>query len=195
GKFLAIAGTDLVTLSDTVLDVTLTADAGITTFDFGVFDGDAGEIDTVAPFKSRWDIGAAVDFTYALFASPPGGPEVQLDLTLPMAAPGACVPTVVLGELIPDPACSILSWSMPNNDWIDFAVASGPEANAPSGIKVYRLEVRQDVATGFTVNVFKVRTTGQVTIRLGEQPFSYASTIGALPEDIRILTPQGDFED
>ncbi len=194
GKFLAISGTGLVTLSDTVLDVNLTADAGTTSFDFGVFDGDGGEIEP-STGKSRWDVGATVDFDYAIFASPPGGPEVQLDLTVSPAAPGGCSPTVVLGELIPDPACSVPSSAFPNNAWLDFTVdSSGTEGEAPSGIKVYRLEVRQMVATGITSNVFKVRTTGQVTIRLGEQPFSYAATLGALPEDVRILTPDADFE-
>ncbi|MCP3935859.1 MAG: hypothetical protein GY708_10860, partial [Actinomycetia bacterium] len=56
GKFLAISGTGLVTLSDTVLDVTLSAEADTVAFDFGVFDGDSGVIEA-STGRSRWDVG------------------------------------------------------------------------------------------------------------------------------------------
>ncbi|MCP3982465.1 MAG: hypothetical protein GY716_24445, partial [bacterium] len=188
-KFLAIAGTGLVTLSDTVLDVTLSAEAGTTSFDFGVFDGDSGKIQA-STSESRWDRGPEIPFEYSLFASPPGGPEVQLDLNSSPAAPSAACP----GPL-PDSACAYASSLMPNDDWFDFTVdASGTEAEAPSGIKVYRLEVRQLVPGTSSTNAFKVRTTGLVTIRLGEQPFAYRSTFGG-DTDLAIVFPTLDLSD
>ncbi len=187
GKFLAIAGDGLVTLSDTVLDVTLTAEAGTTSFDVGIFDGDSGEIQP-STSESRWDRGPAIAFEYSLFASPPGGSEVQLDLNVSPAAPSALCP----GPL-PDSACAYASSLMPNDDWIDFVIdSSGPEADAPSGIKAYRLEARQLVPASSTSNAFKVRTTGQVTIRLGEQPFAYRASYGDIT-DLAILFPGAAF--
>ena len=40
GRFLAIAGTGLITLSDTVLEIELSVPAGTASFELGIFDGD-----------------------------------------------------------------------------------------------------------------------------------------------------------
>ena len=202
-KFLAIAGTGLVTLSDPVLDVTVSAPAGTGAFSFGVFDGDGGiadptSIDNGPFFLSRWDLTGSltmsprdVDYEYRLFASPPGGPEVEIDLFL--AADGDVFDPDCTA---PGANCAFPSALMPNDDWRDFSIVTGPEAETPSGNFLYRLEISQDTTDPDLdnhVNVFKVRTSAVVTLRLGNQPFSYISTVNVSEDFFDVFPLDGGF--
>ncbi len=167
-KFLAVAGSALDTLSESTFDLTISAPAVTTSFTFGIFDGDGGVVDPLnvpppglgSP-ATAWDRPSSPpvpeDYTYTLYSSPLGatGPE-----------------TVVMGP--------ITSSTLLNNAWDDFTVdttvSPGADALAPSGNYIFRLEIaRISMAAPNAINVFKVRTSGVVTIRLGEQPFSYIS--------------------
>ncbi len=198
-KFLAIAGSGLVTLSDPVLDLSISVPAATTSFSVGVFDGDGGlpdptSIDNMGnPFGdnlSRWDLTGAfsfapadVDYSYKLFASPPGGPEVQVDLT-----PGT-----------PDPCptnCEYQGADMPNDEWVDLTVTTGAEAAAPSGNFLYRFEIAQDTSDPdlfLHVNLFKVRTNAVVTLRLTNQPFSYISVVNVSEDFFDVFPLDGGF--
>ena len=202
-KFLAIAGTGLVTLSDPVLDVTVSAPSDATTFSVGIFDGDGGvadptSIDNGPFFLSRWDLTGSlttsprdVDYEYRLFASPPGGPEVEIDLFL--AADGDVFDPDCSA---PGANCAFPSALMPNDGWKDFSIVTGPEAQTPSGSFLYRLEISQDTTDPDLdnhVNVFKVRTSAVVTLRLGNQPFSYISTVNVSEDFFDVFPLDGGF--
>ncbi len=180
-KFLAIAGVDLATLSDASLDVTISAPAGTTSLLIGLFDGDGGVVDplNVPPPgfgdpQTAWDRPSSAagappeDYTYTIYASPLGttGPE-----------------TLVLGP--------IASAGLLNNAWEDFVidttVSPGADALAPSGNFIFRLEIlRVGAAAPNAINVFKVRTDGVASIRLGEQPFSYISNFNNTDDFITV---------
>ena len=180
-KFLAIAGVDLDTLSDASLDVTISAPSGTTSLMIGIFDGDGGVVDplNVPPPgfgdpQTAWDRPSSAagappeDYTYTVYASPLGttGPE-----------------TLVLGP--------IASAGLLNNAWEDFTidttVSPGADAQAPSGNFIFRLEIlRVGAAAPNAINVFKVRTDGVASIRLGEQPFSYISNFNNTDDFITV---------
>ena len=66
GRFLVVAsGTGLVTLSDDQLDLEIGIAAGTSSFQVGVFDGDAGDGGALA----HWDFGS-VPYEYTLYADP-----------------------------------------------------------------------------------------------------------------------------
>lgn len=156
GRFLAIAGTGFDTLSPPELDLSIAVPAGSASFDVGIFDGDGGEYD---PFgDANWDAGVTALFSYSLYADPnaDGTGLVPVDL-----APGQ--PT-------------ILSPGMPDNQWIDFTVSTGPAAKSPSGNYFYVLKINLVVPTLVTLNSFKVRssaTLSGLTLDPVERPFSY----------------------
>ena len=168
GRFLAIAaGDSLATLSDPTLDLSITAPAGTTDFEVGIFDGDGGDPappDIFGDTSTRWDRGVALEFEYTLLSVAPGGAE-----------------TVVAGP--------ISSTTMPNDDWSTIMVSTGALTPFPSGIFVFRLEVAQVGALGVgleAINAFKVRTDAIVTIRLAEQPFSYIARFNTFSDILRI---------
>lgn len=170
-RFLAIAGANLVTLSDTTLNLEIAVPAGATSFQVGFFDGDGGEFDVLG--ASHWDTGSTAPFRYTLFADP--------------AADGTGT-TVV--ELLPGMAF-INSDAMPNNAWIDFPVATSPIALAPSGNYFYRLSIELMDPGLTTLNAFKVRTSAVVsglTLDPQAQPFSYIANWTGI-DDITIVYP------
>ena len=175
GKFLAISGDGLVTLSEPSLSLTLLArparrgpQPAEPSFTIGVFDGESGEPDLET---GHWDTGLAVAYEYRLFASPPGGPETPIALD---------------GEIV------FPSTGMIDNGWRDFVVTHTASARAPSGVFVYRLEILQSGASDLTSNLFKVRSSVVVTARSIAQPFSFISSINfgqTTLEDVAILFP------
>lgn len=195
-KFLAVAGDDLVSLSDLVLDLSVTVPENTPSFLVGVFDGDGGVPDpTTLDGLSRWDIGDSVPFLYSLIAAPPGAPETQIDLSTGIA--GLCEPTVDEDGRItlPDAECSVAGSTLANGAWQDFpTIYTGPEALAPSGVYRYRLEVRQATPSTLTINAFKVRTSAVVTIRVDEQPFSYIASVNSA-DDFLTIYPGGVVTD
>ena len=171
GRFMAIAGTGFDTLSPPELDLSIAVPAGATSFDIGIFDGDGGEFD---PFgDANWDAGVTALFSYSLFADPnaDGTGLVPVDL-----APGSPV---------------ILSPTLPDNQWTDFTVATGPAALSPSGNYFYVLKVRLEDPSLVTLNSFKVRSTATLsglTLDPVERPFSYIAPWTALT-DLAIVYP------
>lgn len=168
GRFLAIAGINLVTLSDPLLDLIIVVPAGSAGFELGVFDGDGTELDTLG--IAHWDVGSPADFEYTLYADPlaDGSGTTVVEL-----APGQ--------PMIPSSA-------MLDNDWSDFTVANHPAAEAPSGNYIYRLEIEL-LDVGFTtLNNFKVRALGALVLKPASQPFSYYASWTSI-NDISIIYP------
>jgi len=121
GRFLAIAGSNLVTLSDTQLDLTISVPAGATSFQLGIFDGDSRGVDLGG--VPHWDTGSAAIFTYTLYADPnANGSGLNIVELLP-ATP------VLLSTLLPD------------NGWFDVTIPTSPLAQTPSGNYFYRLNI------------------------------------------------------
>ena len=176
GRFLVIAaGDDFATLSDPILDLTFVVPGGVATFDLGVFDGDVLGSDSLGAF--HWDNGVLPTnavFEYTLFADPNAnvsGTEVVLGplSTLDEVAPG--VPL------------------LPNNDWANFSVATGPEAQSSDGSYAYRLRIEllnpEDTTA---LNAFKVRTSEFASIEPIAQPFGYMANITSF-DDILVVFP------
>jgi hypothetical protein len=172
GRFLAIAGSNFQTLSSPDLDLEISVPAGTTSFQVGVFDGDGGEYQSDG-FTANWDSGVTAEFEYSLIADPladgTGTDSVEL-------APGQRV---------------VSSSIMPDNEWIDFTVQTGPEAQAPSGSYFYVFRIRLVDRSLTTLNAFKVRssaTLSGVSLIPLARPFSYIAPWTAL-SDISIVYP------
>ncbi|HBL26475.1 MAG TPA: hypothetical protein DD490_06540, partial [Acidobacteria bacterium] len=164
GRFLTIAtGTGLVTLSDESLTVQLAVPAGSPSFSLGVFDGDSGGVDGSG--VAHWDFPTSP-------TTAPNPTPYSYTLTEDPLADGTGATVVA----------SYSSLSMPNNAWIDFTIPTSPTAQAPSGNYFYRLEINLLSNTLPSFNSFKLRTTGVVSIRLGDQPFSYQVPLRTVPE-------------
>ncbi|MEA2563804.1 MAG: hypothetical protein QOH06_5308 [Acidobacteriota bacterium] len=172
GRFLAIAGTGFDTLSPPELALSIAVPAGSTSFDLSVFDGDGGEYD---PFgDANWDAGLTALFSYSLYADP-------------NANGTGLIPV----NLMPPGSPTVLSSDLPDNQWADFTVSTGPAALSPSGNYFYVLKVRLEDPTLETVNSFKVRTSAVLsgmTLDPVERPFSYIAPWTALT-DLAIVYP------
>jgi hypothetical protein len=172
GRFLAIAGSNLITLSDTALDLTISVPADATSFQLGIFDGDARGVDGL--LVPHWDTGVLpATYEYTLYTDP--------------AANGTGSSVV---EMLPG-FPSLLSLTMPDNDWIDFTIPTSPDAQTPSGNYFYRLNIKLLTPASTIVNAFKVRTSAVVsgvTLDPTEQPFSYIANATSLA-DIGIIYP------
>jgi hypothetical protein len=168
GRFLAVAGDNLITLSDPVLNLTIAVEAGATSFDLGIFDGDSNDSDALG--NTHWDVGLPAEFTYTLFADP--------------LADGTGTTVVELQPGFPSVSCT----EMINNDWSTFTVATGPEAQAPSGNYFYvlRIELMNPAVT--TLNSFKVRAADAFILQPASQPFSYYASWTNIA-DISIIYP------
>ena len=146
-RLLAVsAGASFQTLSDPVLDLTFTVPAGTASFQVGIFDGDAiGGV--LAPVPDlHWDTGnpgTLPVFEYVLFADP----SASVSGTQVVAGP-------FIGASFNNPANQL-----PDNDWFDFTVTTGPEAQTATGDYVYRLHIElMNPTTATVLNGFKVRT-------------------------------------
>jgi SdrD B-like domain len=172
GRFLAIAGSGLQTLSPPELVLAISVPAGTASFDLGVFDGDGNEFQSDG-VTSDWDSGVTAPFEYTLYADPRGDGSGT---------------TVV--ELQPG-FQSFPSSAMPDNDWIDFTINTGPEAAAPSGNFFYTLAIRLTDPSLVTLNAFKVRSNAVIsglTLNPVARPFSYIASWTGL-SDISIVYP------
>src|SRR6185369_1316495 len=172
GRFLAIAGQNLATLSGSDLNLQISVPAAATSFTIGVFDGDARGVD--AGGLSHWDTGVATAiYEYTLYADP--------------AADGAGT-TVV--EMVPGNPV-LTGSSMPDNAWIDFTLPTSAVARTPSGNFFYHLKIRLTTPGVTTLNAFKVRTDSVITgltLDPVARPFSYISNPTS-QSDLRILYP------
>lgn len=167
GRFLFVTPSAVLdTLADDDLEFELGLPAGTTSFSFGLFDGDIGGTSPTVDGLStspHWDLGTA---------------DLQLTLIADPAADGTGTQVVQ-------------TWSnvaAPDNDWIDFQVATGPEAMAPSGNYFYRLEVTMTNASFNALNAFKLRTNGVVTVEVFQQPIGFVAQITSL-DDARTIYP------
>jgi hypothetical protein len=175
GRFLAIAGTGLDTLSPPELELAISVPAGSTSFDIGIFDGDGGEYDPPGDpnGNANWDSGLTALFEYELFADPDADGVGLIPVDLEPGEP------------------TIFSPDMPDNAWRDFTVPTGPDALSPSGNYFYVLRIRLVVPTLITLNSFKVRTTAVLsglTLDPVERPFSYIAPWTAL-SDLEVIYP------
>jgi hypothetical protein len=172
GRFLAIAGSNFQTLSPPELGLEIAVPAGSAAFQIGVFDGDGGEYQSDG-VTANWDSGVTARFEYSLAADPTADGTGTLPVDL---APGQAV---------------IDSSTMPDNDWRDFTVPTGPAALAPSGNYFYVLRIRLIDPSLTTLNAFKVRSTTTVTgltVNPVPRPFSYIAPFTAL-SDLAVIYP------
>jgi len=172
GRFLAIAGQNLATLSGADLNLQISVPAAATSFSIGIFDGDARGVDAAG--LSHWDTGVLTAiYQYTLYADP--------------AANGAGS-TVI--EMVP--GNPVLTGSMmPDNAWIDFTIPTDPVARTPSGNYFYHLTIRLTTPSLTSLNAFKVRTTAVIsglTLDPEARPFSYIVNPTS-QSDLRILYP------
>ncbi|HEX7185265.1 MAG TPA: SdrD B-like domain-containing protein [Thermoanaerobaculia bacterium] len=172
GRFLAVAnGSTLVSLSGANLELQISVPAGTTSFQLGFFDGDARGVDLMG--VSHWDNGFLSVFNYTLIADPIGDRSGT---------------TVI--ELLPGMPF-IPSTIMPDNDWIDFTVVTGPEAQSPSGNFFYRLQIELTAPSLTVANALKVRTSAMVSgtaLFPTPSPFSYIANLAGAA-DSRIVYP------
>ncbi len=163
GRFLAIAGSGLNTLSDAAFDISLAVPADATSFSIGFFDGDSGKVDAVTGAR-YWDTGVLATFRYDIYADP------EADGT---------------GSVL---VYSELSDVMPDNGWHDLVLPTDPAALTPSGNFFYRLEITLLDPALVTSNAFKVRTSGVATIEVFEQPFGFIAALASL-QDAQTIFP------
>ncbi|HEX3530839.1 MAG TPA: SdrD B-like domain-containing protein, partial [Thermoanaerobaculia bacterium] len=172
GRFLAIAGSNLATLSGSDLNLQISVPAAATSFTVGIFDGDARGVDSSG--VSHWDTGVTnAVYEYTLYTDP--------------AADGTGS-TVV--EMMP--GNPVLTGSMmPDNAWIDFTIPTSAAARAPSGNFFYHLRIRLTTPLLTSLNAFKVRSDAVIsglTLDPVARPFSYISN-PTNTSDLRILYP------
>jgi hypothetical protein len=173
GRFLALAGQGLQALSSPELFLQIAVPAGTTSFGLGIFDGDGGEVQSDGRTAS-WDGGVTTLFEYALFADP--------------QATGSTLTPVDLDPSSP----VVLSDTMPDNEWMDFTVATGPEAASPSGNFFYLLKITLLDPSLVTLNAFKVRTSAVLSslpLNPAAHPFSYIANWTG-PSDISVIYPK-----
>jgi len=172
GRFLAIAGQNLATLSGSELNLQISVPASASSFTVGFFDGDARGVDSAG--VSHWDTGVTnAVYEFTLYADP--------------TADGTGTPVV---EMMP--GSPVLRGSdMPDNAWIDFSLPTSPSARTPSGNFFYHLNIRLTTPTLTTLNAFKVRTNAVLSglnLDPKTRPFSYIANPTS-QADLRILYP------
>src|SRR5205085_2138833 len=109
GRFLAIAGQNLATLSGSELNLQISVPASSSSFTLGFFDGDSRGADSAG--VSHWDTGvinAVYEFT--LYADPSADGTGTSVIQMAAGAP------VLTGS------------SMPDNAWIDFTIPTNLSA-------------------------------------------------------------------
>jgi protocatechuate 3,4-dioxygenase beta subunit/phosphotransferase system IIB component len=171
GRFLAIAGSNLQTLSPPDLNLSIAVPAEATDFQIGVFDGDGGEYDSEG--NAYWDSGVTALFEYTLSADPSGDGTG----TIPV-------------ELLPGQPI-IYSNTLPDNNWADFSIPTSSEALTPGGNYFYVLRIRLIDPALTTLNALKIRTSATLsglTLDPVARPFSYIASWTAL-SDITTIYP------
>lgn len=171
GRLLAIASQNLITLSETNLDLQISVPADALSFSIGVFDGDMRGVDSSG--VAHWDTGFAAPYEYSLYADPASDGTGTIPVPLTTGS------------------VTVLSTSMPDNNWVDFTVSTGPEARTPSGNYFYRLNIRLLPTTLQTQNAFKIRTTALLsgmTLDPAARPFSYIANLAGLA-DLQTVYP------
>ena len=172
GRFLAIAGQNLATLSGADLNLQISVPAAATSFTIGLFDGDARGVDSAG--LSHWDTGVTTAvYEYTLYTDP--------------AADGAGA-TVV--EMVPGSPV-LTGAAMADNAWTDFTIPTSAAARTPSGNFFYHLKIRLTTPSLTSLNAFKVRTTAVIsglTLDPVARPFSYIVNPTS-QSDLRILYP------
>jgi hypothetical protein len=165
GRFMAVAGANLVTLSGREMVLQISVPAGSSSFTLGVFDGDVRGTDGAG--LAHWDIGVLSNYDYTLYADPLGN--------------GTGATVVQMQPGFP----SVSSSAMPDNAWIDFTVPTGPAALSPSGNYFYRLSINLTNPSLTTLNAFKIRATAVVsglTLDPEEEPFSYIASFTSVAD-------------
>jgi protocatechuate 3,4-dioxygenase beta subunit len=172
GRFLAIAGSNLQTLSPPDLNLSIAVPAGADSFQIGIFDGDGGEYDNEG--NANWDSGSTALFEYTLSADPFGDGTGTLQV-----------------ELLPG-QLNVHSNEMPDNQWADFTIPTAPEALTPSGHYFYVLRIRLMDPSQTTLNALKIRTSAVLsglTLDPVARPFSYIASWTGLT-DIATVYPE-----
>jgi len=162
GRFLSFGGQFIDTFVFPVLTFGLGSPAGSATIEFGVFDGEGGDL---------WDSGTdAGPLEFTLFADPLGDTSG----------------TFVIGTWTSDGVGGINNgMPMPDNAWFNITIDNVPEAQAESGNYLYHLVVTNVDTNTMSVNNYKFRTDGTLFIFPGDQPFGYeASARGETGDDV-----------
>jgi uncharacterized protein YegL len=191
GKFLSMPGEDMASFGGARIVLWVEAPIGQSSFDIGIFDGDAG-LDVSGEYgvewTGNWD-NTATETTYTLYVDPErdGPPEDGSG-------------EIVLGRWLSNqdnptsgPLWSASSARMPNNAWYDITVRNTEDARGSDGKYYYRLEITRPIE-GWGINAFKLRSTGQITSGRSDIVDANFAIVGMLANlgDVSILYPEFD---
>ena len=157
-RFLTFGGQDLDTFVFDTLSFGIGSPVGATTFQFGVFDGESGNL---------WDGGTN------------GGPLIFTLIADPL---GDASGTFEVGTWTSDGVGGINNGiPMPDNAWFNAIVENVPEAQAASGNYLYLMVVTNVDTSGQDVNNFKFRVADGNTLFMfpSDQPFGYEASFRA----------------
>lgn len=169
-KFLAVAGTGVATLVNQPVAMHITVPGSESEFELGWFDGDTCG-GSGCP-GGHWDLGNA-EIIYTLYADPlrNGSTAVVINTWSGNGTGGANSGT-----------------PMPDNDWFSVTQSNDVAAQASSGEYIYRLEAQLEDGTLTAISDFKIRTTGTLSLALGE-PFSFEGGFRGTAQEIAIVYP------
>ncbi len=191
GRMLSLAGANMLTLGGDFINVQIVADGG--GFQLGIFDGDNG----AGGAGAHWDrvppaeLGVTM-LRFRLFADPDGDGTG----TTEVGPAGGWLSNTVnpsSGAFFTSSVDGVQTGVMPDNGWFDVdmenvpAAAASPGSECPAGSYCYRLMVTLTDPQGSSESNFKVRTTGQISLR----PLAF-SFVGALRSfnDAAIIYPR-----
>ncbi len=190
GRMLSLAGSGLRTVGGDFINVSLVSDGD--GFELGIFDGDTGtgatpNWDRVPPAEL-----GLTQLRYQLFADPDGTATGMTEV----GVPGGWLSNLVnpsKGPSFVSRVDGVETGVMANNNWFDIdmqdiaAAAATPGGDCPEGKFCYRLLVTLTNPVGETESNFKLRTTGEISLR----PIAF-SFVGALRSlnDAPIIYPR-----
>ncbi|MBI4526964.1 MAG: hypothetical protein HY695_24470 [Deltaproteobacteria bacterium] len=177
-RFLSLVGQGLFSLAGTEISLVVTAPAGATFLELGIFDGNTG---------GMWDRGGA-ELEYTLYADPLGDGSGSAmvghwfgNTSNPLSGSG------------PGGAWIASSANMPDNGWWTLTVAPSLTAMASDGSYKYNLRIRMTDITAKTESNFKLRALSPGVIAIGPQTVVVAvmAAIYTIPE-AQIVYPSLD---
>ena len=140
GKFMAVAGEGLQTLAGLAVIAYVGVPAGTSSFEVGIFDGDTSDP------PGHWDSrGNYPVLNYKLYKDP-----LKAGSTSQLVWQGT-------------------SESMVDDAWYTVTFSTDSGARAPSGNYFYRLDINWADLRSTSFNNFKIRTTGQISLKAGQE--------------------------
>ncbi len=171
------AGPNFRTMSDPTLDLSFFVPAGTTSFEVGIFDGDAQA--KSVDLSQHWDAGIAGPSDPSTLVDPDPFAVPVFQFTV-LADPEG---TVTGTQVVQGPfkgSSSLGPNELPDNEWFNVTITTGTEAQTTAGDFRYRLHVELVNPVGTQIaNGFKVRTTEIAVIEPIAQPFGYVAQLAS----------------